>query len=435
MKSTLRLAQCRLLLPLIVVAGLVASACATDVSVEESEENELKAGAPFVDSLDRLPAAYLADPKAIKFKLSQNYPKTRPTTNPASFPWAKIDFKTDPDAYMLAVRRYVFAGLGIWKADGSTNPAWPNHFNDVGAKGWYGVPWLHVGLAPREGIHGLTRERDASKFQLAPTQTIAVQNWGVGFYNDLDGYTLGRVWTSGAAKPPVAASNFLYGSVVVKFLFTAATPEQVPWLKNTYSWKGNINATMARDFAHVIKDVNLAQVDIAVKDARAGKSQWIFGTYAYDPNVPAGAAQGESAWHRMMPVGVAWGNDENVSVASTGPLSETVVAKGCPTMARNTFGVGGRLNGPADNPASSCMSCHATAQFQSNVALPLDGMVAPRGATAAQVQKWFRTIAGGNEPAKTAPGAFTAGQTGLDYSLQQMMALQNFYKTIAVSAP
>ena len=41
---------------------------------------------------------------------------------------------------------------------------------------------------------------------------------------------------------------------------------------------------------------------------------------------------------------------------------ETLISGKAPGYARNHLGWLGRVNGPVDNPASSCLSCHGTAQ-------------------------------------------------------------------------
>jgi hypothetical protein len=51
--------------------------------------------------------------------------------------------------------------------------------------------------------------------------------------------------------------------------------------------------------------VRLLQIDVAVKDNRAaGTTGWVFGTFNYNS-----AAPGSTAWQRMIPIGLMWGND------------------------------------------------------------------------------------------------------------------------------
>jgi hypothetical protein len=78
----------------------------------------------------------------------------------------------------------------------------------------------------------------------------------------------------------------------------------------------------------------------------------------------------------------------------------------------SSLGWAGRANGPVDNQASSCMSCHGTAQIPAS-----SPMIPPPGLTDSQKLRWFRN---------TKPGeAFDAGTTSLDFSLQLGVGIQN----------
>jgi hypothetical protein len=140
---------------------------------------------------------------------------------------------------------------------------------------------MHVGLRGREGLHGLTRERDTMPGRLATTQTHKFQDWGIGFYNDMGGYAIGRVWKT-HDKPDPTAAHFENGSVVFKILLTDADVAEVPWLKDAPAWKANINTTTTSS-TKSIRTVRLAQMDIAAKDDRA-PAGWVFTTLVFDPN-------------------------------------------------------------------------------------------------------------------------------------------------------
>lgn len=77
---------------------------------------------------------------------------------------------------------------------------------------------------------------------------------------------------------------------------------------------------------------------------------------------------------RHVPVGVIWGNE----VATQQWINTSV---GTPQH----LGFEGRLNGPVDNPKSSCMSCHATAQTPA-----VSPMIPPSGDTT----RWFKNYLG-----------------------------------------
>jgi hypothetical protein len=72
-------------------------------------------------------------------------------------------------------------------------------------------------------------------------------------------------------------------------------------------------------------------------------------------------------------------------------------------------GYQGRLNGPVDNPISSCMSCHGTGEIPSGV------MVPPSGQNPA---RWFQNIKSGQP--------FDPGRQSTDYSLQIEVGISNF---------
>ena len=179
----------------------------------------------YPDYLDQVPPVYAGD----TFKLNQDYPTS---ANPEpNQPWLTIDFRKQPDEYMFAVRKYVFEGM--MDAD------WRPEKNAL--RSWYHVPWMHVGRHPREFIRGMTRERNSEPGELGPKQVNRVQNWAVGFYNPLGGYTIGKVWDD-PKKPKPELSQFPIGTVAAKILFTAATTDEVPELDGTIEWDANINS-------------------------------------------------------------------------------------------------------------------------------------------------------------------------------------------------
>jgi hypothetical protein len=116
----------------------------------------------------------------------------------------------------------------------------------------------------------------------------------------------------------------------------------------------------------------------------------------------------------MVPVGLQWGNDPGVTpamVASGTTLQETVINPAVLPL-NLKLGWAGRLNGPVDNPVSSCLSCHSTAQ------VPQGGMVPPFSAGDAARLNWFRNIKAGDP--------FDPGRQSTDYSLQLSVAIRFF---------
>ena len=107
-----------------------------------------------------------------------------------------------------------------------------------------------------------------------------------------------------------------------------------------------------------------------------------------------------------------------------GPLPKTELVKvtvGLPIGLKPDLGLYGRMNGPVDNPISSCLSCHSTAQdpLSSAPMFPPDGE---------PVARWFRNIPSGQP--------FSAPANPLDYSLQVAYGIQNFKDQMAtIAAP
>ena len=94
-----------------------------------------------------------------------------------------------------------------------------------------------------------------------------------------------------------------------------------------------------------------------------------------------------------------------------------------PTMPAMHLGFNSRLNGPADNPTSSCMSCHATGQLPSVSAIMpwLDGVAKPAEGTQASDawMRWFRNFRDGE--------AFDAGEAiSMDFSMQLTKSIENY---------
>ncbi|MCW3463040.1 hypothetical protein [Chitinophaga nivalis] len=370
------------------------------------------------------------------FELSQDYPDTFKVDE--VYPWTAIDFKKDYKAYMQAVLHYCLEG----------NLDVDFKVQDNKVRKWYHAPWLHVTLNGREYHHGLTRERPVPPFELNKKQNVGLENWAVGFYNPPGGYTIGKVWESDSI-PALQLADFPEGTVSFKLLFTTGTPDKIPFLKGSKEWTANIypcnpqSGTPAQQAAckakRIDSTVRLLQIDIAVKDKRAGEAGWAFGTFIYD----AGKG-GTTVWDKIVPVGLMWGDDSNVDTlinkegAFINPkLQETVLNADLIeiTAATNNLkaylshhGLGGRLNGPVDNPISSCISCHSKAAVTDfGSPAPLANFKLTRKTfTVAAFQEYFSPIKGG-----TGPLTFE-GQTynKLDYSLQLAAGIRNFYQSL-----
>lgn len=369
------------------------------------------------------------------FLLSQDFPKEMPTKDAALEKILSIDFKTDWKAYALAVRDYILEGNG--------NPNnYQNSFylEDNKVRNWYHVPWQHWGETGREGIHGLTREGPILKKMLGPNQVQTSFAYAVGFYNDFGGYTIGKVWPE--VGPPqldylMEGNGFPEGTVVGKVLWTTLDASQASYLNNPISWDAYVyskdlpnSPKKADKTAREVATVNLIQMDIMVRDERAKSTGgWVFGTFVYN-----GELDNDNRWKNLQPVGLMWGNDPSVTKSSNNPqptktivnpdLIETKINEAT-TMPAMHLGWGSRLNGPVDNPNSSCMSCHSTAQYPGvSSILPMFNdpavPVPPINSTASvQWMRWFRNV-----PCTT---PFDEGKAiSFDYSLQLQKSVENY---------
>jgi hypothetical protein len=165
-------------------------------------------------------------------------------------------------------------------------------------------------------------------------------------------------------------------------------------------------------------------MDLMVRDSRAPQG-WVFATLQYN-----GAQNHLNRWENLVPIGVQWGNDPDVKedyvntdlvkTKRNAKLKETIINPDDSELPPTHLGWNGRLNGPVDNPQSSCMSCHAVAQVIEKSPLgpmflrdvPLPG--------SDKWMRWFKNYKCGEE--------FDAGVDSTDFSLQLAISLQNLRK-------
>jgi hypothetical protein len=354
---------------------------------------------------------------------------------------------------MMKVRDYCF--------EGNTDVDFRVEHNNKRA--WYHMPWQDYGPSGREGIHGLTKEAQVQKQQLASSQTyVNGQTYAVGFFNDLAGYTIGQVWADHMNPDPSKSSKpngFPIGTVIFKLLFVDVPTNQVPSLANPKQWEAYIDPCYKLPCSppagddRVLKQVALIQMDIAVRtDDKQAPTGWLFGTFQYN-----GALNHQNAWENLVPVGLMWGNDHEVNnniytqTSFTTPpdktkinpqLKETVINDDANELPPTHLGWDGRLNGPVDNPISSCMSCHMTAQFPSDAPMnpsfqsKYPYTYKPKGN--AYWMRWFQDI-----ECAVPFGNYVAGgvpEKGLntlstDFSLQLAISIANFCDEYPQSGP
>jgi hypothetical protein len=389
--------------------------------------------------------AYYQPPPELKrpFSLSQDYPEVFPDED---YTWEKIDFKKSPTAYMNAVLHYCLEGNAEIDFKGQENII----------RKWYHAPWLHDDgrYAPsgeyigngREFIHGLTRELATPKFEIHNKQDIELENWAVGMYNAPGGYTIGKVWADPEKQPDPKKANFPNGTVSFKLLFTDGTIDKVPFLTGSLEWQANIYLCNPRlnecaNKRRQTRAVRLLQIDFAVKDQRADKTGWVFGTFIYD-----GSSTGRTVWERMVPVGLSWGDDPTITkdlnrngAFINDSLKESYINPALIVSSSNKHsngayvnyhGLGGRLNGPVDNLLSSCVSCHGQAgNTDKGTPLPLgdfEKSTTRANYSRASFNQYFLNISS---------GAFTRvfkgeNYTTTDYSLQISAGIRNYHNNI-----
>lgn len=345
------------------------------------------------------------------FILSADYPNELPSRE--DYPWESIDLFNQPEAYLRAVLDYV--------VEGNLIVDWHVQNNEI--RKWYHAPWMHYGRRGREPIHGLTLERSSRPYELHSDQSMRASNWAIGFYNAQGGYILGQVWRD-PAKPATENVLFPNGTVSAKVLFTTATTDQVPYLNGAPAWFADIR----RSGSPVL--MRLLQLDVAVRDNRVDAvtgTGWVFGTFMYhtDVNEP-------EPWKRLLPVGIMWGNDPSLTVDNyadgqtpqEGWMNPAVVEM-FEDLPRENLGLWGRVNGPVDNPRSSCLACHARALDigESMRRVPF----APENDEDATIAEYFKN--------RTPTEAYFEGFRSLDYSLQLGDGIANFREWVRQNHP
>lgn len=320
---------------------------------------------------------------------------------------------------------------------------------------WFSIPWMaYDQTVGREFIHGLTNERTAVIDDFFPNRSAmfeaahsvldndaGYETWAVGYYNNIAAYSIGQAWSKLGA--PVKGNiqgvktlkglPFREGSVVVKLLFTTASPKDVPYLASSPEWMANRHVLKGDIFTcdRSPQPVRLVQMDIAVVDKNS-PTNWVYGTYAYHNEKQTG-----TAWDNLLPVGIQWGMDEwtfpAVPKSESIPPRQTVLRQETPDQ---HFGCQGRLAGPVDNRESSCLSCHGGAFATSEGATFFSGPFSPPvfgfdGLCNQYSQdnvNYFQTI--------RFPQSYSGGQfndlLNLDTSLQMQIAFQqwNYFKQL-----
>ena len=334
---------------------------------------------------------------------------------------------------------------------------------DPAAANFYDLVWMGEGEPGADGKIDPTSGREALmntySGQVLPPQTfhagnrpaVPVQNHAVIYYNEQAAVGLGRVWAD-LYNPNVRGFAFPEGSIVVKAEAATPTPAQWPVLTGASTWKVFRPPVMADNDEPTAEVLTLhpVQISVRIKDSTASPvTGWVFAAFVYDRDAP-----GATAFDRFVPLGLQWGDDpeyadEPTGKPATGVLQETWVNPQAPDYADDTLGWGGRLAGamdvavrhnvlttsgkryPAEEhfAASSCQSCHSSAEFpftnnlypSPNKSFPPDGqtfLFYDPGSP--QWQRWFQ-----NDPGNR-PLTPNRGVTALDYDMALMFSLSSF---------
>lgn len=398
----------------------------------------------------------------------------------AGFRTASYDYPTEPVAsewipgagsgritadnakqYMMRLKEYIAADIS-----GLVND--PLHWSPAEA-GWYDMIWTAQGATLADGSIDPNSGREALMGSYTgqilqpdtfddPRPAVAFQNHAVIFYNDVSAAMLGRVWKD-PYQPDLDDPQFPEGSIVVKVESATLSPEQWPPLEDSaegWVYRPTVeeieNPKVSTKKPQVVP-VYFSQMAVKIKDSIASpETGWVFMGFVYDKN-----ARGETVWDRAVPVGAMWGNDPQFADTPSGKnpngaLLQTWVNPDGPAYTRQTLGWGDRLAGPMDVAtrhnvitvsgvryqgdkdlaASSCLSCHGSAQFpftenlypSPNKVFPEDGnpfMLYDPGT--AEWARWFQ-----NRPGTQAlSGAGRDGIVALDYDMLLTFALGTYH--------
>ncbi len=362
-------------------------------------------------------SAYDSETKAINLPWRTDLPVS---VGSKTFAWQGKQFESDWRGYMQGF-------LAEIKAAGVTISG--NRLRMDPSAEWWISPWMDYGTSGREKLHGLTAERGPKVGDLAPGSSEGPQTWAVGWYNRPGAYAISQIFKDPCNPAIPAGWAFPHQSAAFKFLFSDADVSQVTYLAGAPEIKAFINppgVSVGPVSGRRESTMRLLQVDVAVRDPAAKETGWVMGTFVW--RKPAADFKGDWLYDNLVPVGLMWGNDpgvQNDAWSSFAAVKQSQVnmelagtlwqAAGQDWPQRPFPGFQGRLNGPADNPRSACLSCHSAAQWRRDQSLvgsfKLDDSL-DKNAIRGVVEKYF-----GNTPAGTRHAGSHVGMA-LDYSLQ-----------------
>jgi len=424
------------------------------------------------------------------FQLKQDYSKNyEEITSPCPVeecPWKKPEnnFKEHPNKYLQEIIKYAY--------EGNLEVDWVIQKNTKGRK-WFHAPFMHLDIVEpclkpgdeckpkieekvaREFIHGLTMERPGCLSELnykirnppcafpPKDKKTDFQSWAISFYNERGASYIGKVWEEVLKSAPnpqnFPAKGFPDGTVAIKLLFTQASKSDgVDYLENSIEWKadtgdfdedgfintkrlsekGTSEEDCKKDEKKCFSTMRLLQVDVAIRDDSVNSTTgWVFATFTYDKDAKPfieyeSEAKDKDKWLRITPLGLMFGNDptsqKGDELKETWLNTELKIPQhyGC---GDNANPLKRRLNGPVDNPASSCISCHAQSETPQDLKIGSIPYGCMRCESKYNIAEWFRNInpRSSNEKERTFTESTRDMQIfSLDYSLQLREGIRRY---------
>jgi len=410
------------------------------------------------------------DPKAWEHKAfrasNYDYPAQAAVSKwPTLRPGGALTKKTAP-AYVAAIKKFIERDI-----NGLVND--PLHWSS-GQVGWYDMPWGGQGSTMANGKVDPSTGREALlgsytgqilqnvSYPVDQRPTLkSFQNHAVVYYNDVAAHQIGNIFKN-PFKPDLTATQFPEGSIAVKVEGVTLAEDQWPSKSGPPVLKGSSVSYLYRPSVEsmetepdptkrvpVVTPIRFLQMAVRIKDSVASpKTGWVFIAFAYDSR-----SKGATVWDRVRPIGAMWGNDPALAkypngLGPNGQLQETWVNDDLPDFITYGLGWGGRLAGPLDVglrhnvvtvsgkrdeagkafPASSCVSCHGSAQYpfvanlypSPNMLFPEDGdqfLFFDPGSP--QWAGWFQNRPGN----KAMSGKGRNGIVAVDYDMMLTFAL------------
>ena len=329
--------------------------------------------------------AYKYEGKNIpSFKIKNDYENITQEMKDRDRPWREgknknLDLTKEKDAlkFALMMQEYAYKGMIRNRRNNPDLDFMPHYAKQDKSHGryWCHMPWLNITSKGREFVHGLTKEFPLHASDAYPfVEEKNGISWGTAFYNSFACEDIGEFF--GTAKNPKTPEQiakqkkivFKDGYVSSKLLFNNSTRSE---FEDAYTWVAHAgtNKNMFSKKRRMQKMRHL-QMDVAVKDSTVigtdpELNNWFMFTYYYDPtytspltnklNLPKGI-------RNMRPLGVQFGltagksiifdHSKNNHCKKEDPNDRKSACDPLPYEET-------RLNGPADNPVSSCLSCHA----------------------------------------------------------------------------